>query len=382
MKARGLQFFLFTWMALTAPAQSIFQVVTTPNENQPFPANNYLEAAAASSASDIWAVGASTIHYDGSQWTAFPAPEMVGDGTSWFTGVADISPTEAWAIGIVGVYSATVGQVIERWNGSEWSVYPGPAFPAGSEPEIWSMTTVSPDNIWAAGSLLTSDQQLVALFEHWNGTAWTAQAGRLYGFPKSISADAADDIWVAGYNPGSSAFTTFSEHYDGTAWKPVATPNVGSGSNALNGVLALAPNNVWAVGYSTATLKPPPNQYDVPTKTLIEHYNGTSWSVVPSPNVGPYSQYQSNRLNGLTAVSPNDIWAFGSYNAASGNGNEYTLILHWDGTSWTIAPSPTPHNGNPINDILNGGVVTGPGDVWIVGSEDVFSTLVLHTTGG
>jgi hypothetical protein len=271
--------------------------------------------------------------------------------------------------------------VIEQWNGSVWTVYPGPNFPAGSEPEIWSMTTVSPTDIWAAGSVLTSDQALLALFEHWNGTSWTATPEHFYGFPNSISADAANDIWVVGQT-GTSVFQTFSEHYNGTAWSPVATPDVGTGSNILSGVLALAPNNVWAVGYSTATSKPPPNEYDVPTKTLIEHYNGTSWSIVSSPNVGPNSQYQSNRLLGLTAVSPNDIWAFGSYNAASGNGDEYTLIEHWDGTSWTIATSPTPHNGNPINDILHGGVVTGPGDVWIVGSEDVFSTLVLHTTGG
>jgi hypothetical protein len=147
-------------------------------------------------------------------------------------------------------------------------------------------------------------------------------------------------------------------------------------------VLALAPNNVWAVGYSTASTKPPPNQYEVPTKTLIVHYDGTGWSVVPSPNVGPNTQYQSNRLLGLTAVSPTDIWAFGSYFAASGSNNQMTLVMHWDGTSWTLAASPNPQANSILNDILWGGVVTAPGSVWIVGSEDVFYTLVLHTTGG
>jgi hypothetical protein len=204
----------------------------------------------------------------------------------------------------------------------------------------------------------------------------------LHGFPEAISADAANDIWVVGYNPGGLAFTTASYHYNGTTFSPVATPNVGTGSNSLNGVLALAPDNVWAVGYSTATTKPPPNQYEVPTKTLILHYDGTGWSVVPSPNVGPTTQYQSNRLLGLTAVSPNDIWAFGSYFSPSGNDDQITLILHWDGASWSIVPSPNPHSGSPLNDILWGGVVTAPGSVWIVGSEDVFTTLVLHTTGG
>ena len=373
-----------TGMAAGTQAQSIFQVVPTPEGNLPEPGNNYLYAASASSPSDIWAVGATTIHFDGTQWTAYRAPGMPGLGTSWLRGVVDISPTEAWAGGLINIDTEdkTPSQVIERWNGTEWNVFPGPQFASGDQPSINGMAGISATDIWTAGSMLTSDGGLESLFEHWDGTAWTAVTGPLHGFPEAISADAANDIWVVGYNPGGLAFSTAAYHYNGTSWSPVTTPNVGSGSNSLNGVLALAPNNVWAVGYSTASTKPPPNQYEVPTKTLIVHYDGTGWSVVPSPNVGPNTQYQSNRLLGLTAVSPTDIWAFGSYFAASGSNNQMTLVMHWDGTSWTLAASPNPQANSILNDILWGGVATAPGSVWIVGSEDVFYTLVLHTTGG
>ena len=78
------------------------------------------------------------------------------------------------------------------------------------------------------------------------------------------------------------------------------SPNVGK-FPAFNGVVALAPDNVWAVGSSS-------DVSDGPTLTLIEHYDGSEWSVVPSPNVGPNSMFQSNRLFGITAVSPTDIW--------------------------------------------------------------------------
>ena len=124
------------------------------------------------------------------------------------------------------------------------------------------------------------------------------------------------------------------------------------------------------------------------SKTLhIEHYDGTEWSVVPSPNVGPNSQYQSNKLYGITAaVSPTDIWAFGSYFAASGNEIQMTLLLHWDGTSWSLNPSPSPEPGDFLADILFSGVVTAPGSVWIVGSlapattdQPVTATFVLHS---
>jgi hypothetical protein len=372
------------WVPALTHAQSIFQVAPTPNGHHG-PTNNGLQAVAASSPSDIWAVGQTAIHFDGTQWTAFATPMIHGDNTSYLDGVVDFSPTDAWAAGIVGIGTATPGQVIEHWDGAAWSVAGGPTFSSGEQPAIYGMTAVNANDIWAVGTLLVDNEILEALFEHWDGTSWTSYTGFFYGFFRAVSADAPNDIWAVGYNGN----VTFSEHFDGTSWTLVRTPNVGTGPNSLGGVVALAPDNVWAVGFSTASTKPPPGQYDVPTETLIEHYDGTSWSVVASPNVGPNSQYQSNRLLGVTAVSPTDIWAFGSYFAASGSEDQFTLVMQWNGTSWSLAPSPDPKPGNFLDDILFGGVATAPGSVWIVGSEDPFTqgkpvtvTLVLHTTGG
>jgi hypothetical protein len=361
-------------------ATSIFQAVMSPNENF----NNGLQAASASSTTDIWAVGQATIHYDGSKWTAFPAPMIKGDNTSFLGGVVDISPTLAWAGGTVGIGEGNPGQVIEQWNGTAWKVFPGPTFAKGEEPSIKAMTATSANDVWAIGSLLSSnEEQLSYLFEHWNGTAWTATtllSGDSFLF--GASADAANDVWAVGFNgPENDNSKTLALHYDGTSWKGAKTPSVGNGANQLNGVLALAPNDVWAVGFSTP--EPPPTE-DA-TLTLIEHFDGTSWTVVPSPNVGPKSIYQSNRLFGLTANSPTDIWAFGSYFAASGSENQMTLLLHWDGASWTVAPSPNPTNGVFLSDLLFAGVVPSPGNVWIFGAKDIpphDDTLVIHTTTG
>lgn len=369
-----------------ADAQSIFKVVPTPNGHHGV-SNNALSGAAASSPSDIWAVGQTTIHYDGTQWTAFNAPLIKGDNTSLLTGIVDISPTEAWAVGFINQGLANPGQIIEQWNGTQWTEYTGLTFNPGDRPSLNGMSAVSATDIWAVGTLLTGGTQILeALYEHWDGTAWTKQTGPFAGFFEGVSAVSANDTWAVGFTAGN---TTFSEHYDGTRWQVIPTPSVGSGPNYLWGVTALATNDVWAVGYSTASNKPPPGQYNVPTKTLIIHYDGTGWTVVPSPNMGPHSQYQNNQLRGITAVSPNDIWGFGSYFAADGSGQQSTLLLHWDGNSWTLRPSPSPKPGNFRSDGLNGGVVTGPGNVWIVGSMDpattgrpVTATFVLHTSGG
>jgi hypothetical protein len=352
---------------------STFRVVPTPNVNS----NSELFAASASSPNDIWAVGQSTIHFDGTTWTAFPAPMIKGDNNSFLQGVVVISPTLAWAAGNV-TDGARPGQLIEQWNGTQWSLFPGPKFDKKDRANVFAMTSSSANDVWAIGSLVNLGTGLVSpLFEHWNGTAWTATTGEsnnqiLFG----ASADAANDAWAVGFN-GSDKIETSAMHWNGTNWKSVATPNVGEGANKLNAVLALAPNDVWAVGFSTP-IAPPRH---AATLTLIEHFDGTSWAVVPSPNVGPNSATQSNRLLGLTANSANDIWAFGSYFAADGSGHQMTLLLHWDGINWTTASTPNLTNGGFPCDLLWAGVVPSPGNVWILGSAHD-GTLAIHMTTG
>jgi len=360
---------------------SIFQVVPTPNENHFL---NSLFAASASSPNDIWAVGHSTIHFDGTEWSVIPAPGINGFISNELTGVVDISPTLAWAVGIVGEVNNQMvppQQVIEQWNGTQWSVFPGPKFPPNSQAILQAITATSANDIWAVGNL--ADGQLgFELFEHFNGTAWTAQVVPETGIqePLSVSADAPNDAWAVGQQ-GGDPIKTFATHWNGENWTSVKTPNVGTGNGHLNAVLALAPNNVWVVGLSTPT-----GEQQSATLTLIEHFDGTSWSVVPSPNVGPNSDFQSNQLLGLTANSPDDIWAFGSFLSTDGL-QTLTLVLHWDGTSWTIVSSPDPTKGKSLNDLLFAGVVPSPGNVWIFGAEEEglgvgFGTLAINTTTG
>jgi len=337
---------------------SVFEVVPTPNVNL----NSELFAASASSPNDIWAVGQSTIHFDGTTWTAFPAPTIKGDNNSFLQGVVDISPTLAWAAGNV-VDGAHRGQVIEQWNGTKWSLFPGPKFEKREQANVFAMASSSADDVWAIGSLINLGTGSVSsLFEHWNGTAWTATTVESNNeFLFGASADAPNDAWAVGFK-GSDNIKTSAMHWNGTTWESVTTPELSGGTNKLNAVLALAPNNAWAVGFSTPVAPPRKSA----TVTLIEHFDGTSWVVVPSPNVGPNSPNQSNRLFGLTANSPNDIWAFGSYFAADGSGRQTTLLLHWDGTNWKIAPSP--HSDGSPSEQLWAGVVPSPGNVWILGS--------------
>src|SRR5262249_48620165 len=95
-------------------------------------------------------------------------------------------------------------------------------------------------------------------------------------------------------------------------------------SSELHGVGAVASTDVWAVGKSAGG-------------TLAEHWNGASWSVVPSQNSTP----ADNQLTAVAAVSSHDVWAVGSARNAGTStlvGRTRALIEHWDGTSWTLVP--------------------------------------------
>ena len=116
------------------------------------------------------------------------------------------------------------------------------------------------------------------------------------------AAIADNDIWAVGGISTPSGQQTLAEHFNGTSWSVVPTPSPTSNS-FFSGVAAAASKDVWAVGNS-----------------LIEHWNGSSWSVVPSPT--------GTRLNGVAAPASNNAWAVG-YETNSGN----AVVEHWDRTS-------------------------------------------------
>lgn len=354
-----------------ASAGSIFKVLATPSPNQPPPANNYLESISASSPTDIWAVGAGVIHFDGQQWTGFSVPDMSGTGSSLLNGVADLSPDNVWAVGfinfqIIGAYPAGI---VEHFDGASWSVFPSPQFPPPDQAYLRAITAISPTDIWAGGNLF-EDPYFLSLLEHFDGTSWKQMETPVFfcGI-LGMSADASNDVWAVGATLGGG---TCALHYDGTRWESLPTPNPGFGYNYLQGVTVLAPNNVWAAGWFTRN-----SNSDRPTRTLIEHWDGTSWQIVPSPDVVGKGEI-SSRLNGIVAVSANDLWAFGESSIISSS-HAPTLVLHWNGTSWAIVPSPAVRLGSLLDDYLWGGTVIPNNGLFIVGSDNVEDTLVLKT---
>jgi hypothetical protein len=171
-----------------------------------------------------------------------------------------------------------------------------------------------------------------------------------------------NDVWAVGYSGDGNRSVTLTLHWDGNAWSVVPSPNVGGDSNFLYGVSGSG-NDVWAVGsYFTF------DQGFHVTRSLTLHWNGSAWSVAPSPNPG----FWGNDLYAVTG-SGNDLWAVGDYSDQIGR----TLTLHWDGSTWSYVPSPTVgQNNNELTAVAGNG-----NDVWAVGYYNSVGTVTLHWNG-
>ena len=115
----------------------------------------------------------------------------------------------------------------------------------------------------------------------------------------AIASVSSTDKWAVGLGNNPSPFQTLIERYNGATWQIVPSPNVAGVANALYAVTAIAANDVWAAGFSDVGQNP--------SKPLFVHWNGSAWSIVPSPDVPA----DTGQIDGLYAVSANDIWAVG-----------------------------------------------------------------------
>jgi len=164
---------------------------------------------------------------------------------------------------------------------------------------------------------------------------------------------------------------TLIEHWDGSSWQIVPSPNVyppgySNYGNELFGLAVVAADNIWAVGRYTDN-----SHY----RNLILHWDGTSWQLVPAPLVGGVDSY--NSLYDISARAADDIWAVGSYQEFGTR--DHSVILHWDGSIWHISPSPVTNYHYELVTVS----AYSQDDVWAVGAKGngLDSTFSVHWNG-
>lgn len=184
----------------------------------------------------------------------------------------------------------------------------------------------------------------------------------------------ATDGWAVG-----AVFSTggLIERWNGTQWTAVPSPNIlepGNSSAGLSGVDALSATSAFAAGTS--------NHYaddGLQHSTAVAlRWSGTSWSRMTVPT----STAIANELAGIKAFSASDVWTVGrTVPAVDGR----TLAMHWNGSAWSVASTPSPSTRDNLLTALDG--VTA-NDLWAVGyyrdppyGNPAQHSLVLHWNG-
>ena len=252
-----------------APSWRVIKSVKT-NANGDFTAVVATGKATGMAFDEAYSAGGPTAwRRNGSAWTRVAFP-----GKPYETVIAAdaTSPSDVWAFtdayprpGVAGVSSRVL-----RWNGKKWSVVKTFA-------HLINGASFAADNdIWVFGDGLGALR--------YNGHTWTVESKTL---DNGGSVLASNSAWAFS---GTSVY-----HWIGTKWAAFSVKSLLPAkslftSPAVSSILALSPDNVYAVGNG--------NTQDVGGPTVVLHFNGRSWSKVASGNFGSYGTGQNISTDG------------------------------------------------------------------------------------
>ena len=226
--------------------------------------------------------------------------------------------------------------LIEHWDGTRWSIVPSPTIAGAPFVSLTSIAATSSTDVWVAGSAPVVSGNGAAAHRALGRHRLDARHRAAQPAPRLLRAVRADRggrrrRLAAGYatNGGSDtpAVTTLIEHWDGTNLVDRAEPRqlhrpeqptVGADRHRTERRLAVG-NSDDGSQFVTAS-------------TLTEHWNGTRWALVPSPNTAETSNY----LATVVAATATNVWALGV--ATSTRAGQLPLLQQWNGTQWSQRP--------------------------------------------
>jgi Dockerin type I domain len=302
-----------------------------------------------------------------------PNPSTADDNPLYGVGCANT--TDCWAVGYELSTTRGYETLIEHYNGSDWSLISSPN--TGSTRVLNSVVCNNATDCWAVGGFTDTmnNFQNAPLIEHNTGNGWNVVSGQLAtgssdSYLNSISCLGRTDCWAVGSQTleGVGQQQPLMEHFDGTSWTVATSVNPNPGLwNVLTGVSCASSNDCWTVGYYSNG-----NVY----QSQIEHYDGTRWTIVAGPAFIPTQQ---NVLNSVFCNAANDCWAVG-YDISTTTHVFETLIEHYDGNAWAVVTNP--HIA--LSNELIGLTCMSANDCWAVGNQDngtVYQTLIEHYDG-
>lgn len=306
-----------------AEASSLWSI--EPIHNPAWQANAGLSGIACTGAASCVAVGSTKTHggtylalagrWNGTKWSIRSLDNPSGVRFSQLASVSCTSATRCTAVGLQQRTLGTYATLVENWNGSEWAIEPSPTPSGGGVTELGSVSCTSAKFCMAVGGYFA---------ERWNGTSWSIVSMPTlapFGGVNRVACTAPTACIAVGFLGGfGNTVYTLAEKWNGISWTVQTTPNPsGAQFSVLEAVACPSTTSCVAVGdYSNGT---------TPVRTLVDEWNGASWSIVPSPTpVGGGSSL------GVACTSSRACVAVG---LASG-----PFAESWTGTEWVIVSPP------------------------------------------
>lgn len=224
--------------------------------------------------------------------------------------------------------------------------------------DLHAVASGAPGQAWAVGVTYSSDGAYeVTRIEHWNGLSWARVPSPNPGGTasenvlNSVAATSQGRAWAVGWYLHGIQYHCLVEAWDGHHWgsERVPLPHTFRGARC-EGVTALSPRDVWVVGFGYLAGKG--------QRPIVEHWNGTRWNldVMTRFPVG-----EGAELEAVCAHDSSDIWAVGSRTESD---TQQPVFLHWNGSAWLSVSGPA-GTGSVF---LSGVAVTSRGTVVAVGS--------------
>lgn len=279
--------------------------------------------------------------WDGTAWSVLPGPRLGIGGFKYLNSVSCVS--RDWCMAVGQYYPGQASNLAELWNGRAWSYVRTPD--VSGVDQLNSVSCVTMSFCMAAG------YGVGTLTETWNGSAWSVIRSPDVGHPPLDQATGVScpspgfcmllDLFD---NGAKQDMATFS--WNGTSWSALPTPNPGPGTNVLDRVDCASAVSCTAVG--TEVL----GQSAV---ALIEHWNGASWSVTPTP-----AESSADLLAGISCTGIEWCAAVGDRVAAGGPRTVRTLAEVSDGGTWMFSRTGSPSTSYAVlSGISCGGSNTG-----------------------
>jgi hypothetical protein len=271
--------------------------------------------------------------------------------------IAISCPSRTTCISVGSVEGSETALLIERWNGAVWStkVLSSPAGVYSSS--LVSVSCSSTRFCMAVGTSNTVIDGLSAslpLVERWNGSAWSVVSAPVVAPTASNGGggydDELDSVSCTSANActavGTDGYFTLVERWNGVRWSIQPSPNrdVHTTTSALTSVSCASNVACTAVGWTEPNDFPSPR----PSLTLVERWNGFSWSIQRSPSPGDVPELAS-----VSCASRIACTAVGDYGDRADH--DESLIEQSSGPRWTI-----PHTPKVRNSSLGGVSCTSP----------------------